>query len=132
MDTILYQRTHLRESTDRLNRVDIQELAYLASESSRKTLPHLLITCNPEPHLGGKEHEILYAAHRDACGTLWTSGDALTPAELLSPADIHRCSNAVFKITNSNKGIDVDRDKYDTVSASGNAQTHTLAPAELQ
>ena len=45
---------------------------------------------------------------------------------------IYRCSNAVFKITNSNKGTAADRDKCDTVWASGNAQTHNLAPAELQ
>ena len=31
------------------------------------------------------------AAHRDTCGALWTSGDAQTPAELISAADIHRC-----------------------------------------
>ena len=54
------------------------------------------------------------------------------PAELPSPPDIHRRSNAVFKITNSNKGTAADRDKCDTLWASGNAQTHTLAPAELR
>ena len=34
VDTILSQPTHLRESTDWLNRVDIQELTYLAGESN--------------------------------------------------------------------------------------------------
>ena len=61
---------------------------------------------------------------------LWASGDAQTPTELLSPVDIHRCRNTVFKITNSNKGTAAGRDKCDTVWASGDAQTHTLAPAE--
>ena len=31
------------------------------------------------------------AAHRDKCTTLWAPGDTQTPAELQSPADIHRC-----------------------------------------
>ena len=45
------------------------------------------------------------AAHRDTWGTRWASGDAQTLAEPQSPADIHRCSNAVFKIANSNKDV---------------------------
>ena len=47
----------------------------------------------------------------------------------------HRQTSAgaamVFKITNSNKGTTARRDKCDTLWASGGAQTHTLAPAEL-
>ena len=123
------------------------------------------------------------AAHRDTCDTLWASGDAqidtLFPAELPSPADIHRARNGikksqqsqrfccpsrymrlsvgfrrrtnpysllppssqhrqtstgaarVFKIINSNKGTAAYRDKCDTLWASGDTQTHNLAPAEL-
>ena len=38
----------------------------------------------------------------------------------------------VFKITNSNKGTAARQDKCDTLWASGDVQTHTLAPAELR
>ena len=37
----------------------------------------------------------------------------------------------IFIITNSNKGTGAHRDKCDTLWASGDAQTHTLASAEL-
>ena len=73
------------------------------------------------------------AAHRKTCGTLWASGDAQTPAELPSPADISTGAAMVFKITNSNKGTAAYRDKCHTaVWASRDAQTHNLLPAELQ
>ena len=43
------------------------------------------------------------AAHRGICNIFYASGDSqihtLTPAELPSPADIHRCRNGILKKT---------------------------------
>ena len=57
------------------------------------------------------------------------------PTFLLPQSSHHRQTSTgaakVFKITNSNKGTAGHRDRYDTLWASSDAQTHTLAFAEL-
>ena len=67
------------------------------------------------------------AAHRNTCCTLWASGDAQTPAEFPSPADIHRCSSAVFKITNSNEDTAAHRDKCDIVGFRQRTNPHSCS-----
>ena len=65
------------------------------------------------------------AAHQNTCCILWASGDAQTLVEFPSPADIHRCSSAVFKITNRDEDTAAHRDKCDTVGFRQRTNPHS-------